>query len=74
MDVGSLPVVPWAGDEDDAMIRRCAMPECNSIIVIGRGAADTNRCLEHQGQRATESDEERMERVCREMGWRRTKR
>jgi len=54
--------------------RRCGMPDCDVIIVVTRGTDDTNRCLEHQGQRApAESDDERMERVCREMGWRRAK-
>jgi hypothetical protein len=59
---------------EPSLMRYCAHPSCKALLLTLPGATLTRTCDSHAGQRPPEeSDEERMERVCREMGWRRAK-
>jgi hypothetical protein len=56
------------------MIRTCLYNGCNTLLLTTAGATVTRHCSEHRDSRnVEESDDERIERVCREMGWRRAK-
>lgn len=54
------------------MLRYCEHPDCYALIVTTVGAKRTRTCSKHAGQRPPEeSDQERVERVRRLMGWER---
>lgn len=54
------------------MISTCEHPACATLILTTAGAQRTRTCSAHAGQRPPEEDDaERLERVRREMGWRR---
>ena len=56
------------------MTRICQQDGCKTVIYFGPGTTVTRHCLAHRANAyVDESDDERMERVCREMGWRRAK-
>lgn len=53
------------------MTHWCLIPGCN-VLIVGHVGESPNRCAEHATTKAkTETDEQRIARVCAEMGWRR---
>ena len=56
------------------MILLCAHPTCATLIVVTAGAKQVRTCSAHAGKRPPDEDDaQRIERVCREFGWRRTR-
>lgn len=55
------------------MTRVCSFPGCDVVLVMDEGTR-IERCWDHSGQRTTpEPEEKRIERVCRDFGWRRAR-
>ena len=52
----------------------CEFPSCHALIVMGPETKGTKRCYVHlRAKFDEEGDDERLERVCKTMGWRRAK-